>query len=156
MHYLRAFFAVLCLEVALTGAAGGVGSIVGSYSCVTYDGGRAIDRFQSVNASFGNWLKATTTSKGNGGTTDIGQVYVGFDQAAKRWSIVGVDSSGAYWTRHSTSKYFDDSQWVDVDPNDGGRAIVRVLKSGAQYTFDFTSPGNHGGSDVTHTVCTRK
>lgn len=156
LHYLRAFFIALCLEAALTGATSGVVSIVGTYNCATYRGAHVVDRFQSVNVPWGTWLKVTTTSEGNDGPSDVGQVFVGFDRGAKRWSIVGVDSSGEYWTRHSTTKNFDDSRWVDVDPDDGGRAIVRVLKSGAQYTFDFTSPGNRGGSDVTHTVCTRK
>lgn len=156
LRYFNAFFVALCLEIGLTGAASGARSIVGAYGCVTYDAGKVQDRFQSVNTLWGGWLKVDTTEVGSGEPSRQGQVFVGFDQTAKRWSIIGVDSSGAYWIRHSTSRDFDGSRWSDTDPDDGGRAFIRVLKSGTQYTFDFTSLKRGGGSDASHTVCSRR
>lgn len=156
LRYPTAFFVAVCVETVLTGAASGARSIVGTYDCVTYGAGHVQDRFQSVNALWGGWLKVNTAKVGSSEPSQQGQVFVGFDPTAKRWSIIGVDSSGAYWIRHSSSKDFDGSRWVDTDPDDGGRAHIRVLRSGVQYTFDFTSPKRGGGNDVSHTVCSRR
>lgn len=131
--------------------------IVGTYDCIVSSGGRRIDRFQSVNTAWRTWLQVTTTSASTAGKPpDVAHVFVGFDPEAKRWNIVGVDSSGSYWTRHSTSKAFDGSRWIDDYPADGGTAVVRVLKSGAEYTFDLSLPKGNGASDSSRVVCMRR
>lgn len=131
-------------------------SIVGTYSCLTDSGGKVVGRFQSDNAIWGSWLRVNTTSPPQRGRTPVlGRVFLGYDANAKRWSIVGVDSTGAYWTRHSTATIFDGSHWLDSDPADGGRAVIRVLHSGKQYTFDLASPAANDTLDRSHTVCTR-
>jgi hypothetical protein len=145
------------VSIAAAAPQPGVHSIVGTYDCVVYADGRRVDHFRSVNVAWKAWVHVTTTRDAEKGKPpDVSETYVGFDADAKRWNIVGVDASGSYWTRHSTSQLFDGSRWIDDYPADGGTAIVRVRGSGAQYTFDLSLPKSNGSSDNSHVVCTRE
>jgi hypothetical protein len=157
-----ASLALLLSPTALTGAtppsaiALGPQSLVGEYDCIVTSGKTQVDRFKSINTTWHSWLYVTTIDELPGNARDVSRVFVGFDPNARRWSIVGVDQAGTYWTRRSASKYFDGSRWVDNHPADGATSLVRVLGSGAQYTFDQDVPQSDGRADHSHVLCTRR
>jgi hypothetical protein len=129
--------------------------IVGRYACETREAGQPVIRFSSVNTGWGAWLRADTTFRmPNGKPPDIATTYVGFDPSAKQWSIIAIDKDGSYYTRHSTSPYFNGSHWTDNFPADGGTALITVSAS-RNYTFDFTGAAVKGKIERSHTVCTR-
>jgi hypothetical protein len=156
---------ILCIALSCLGAytvasaapsANEALNIVGEYNCVTRDSSGLTSTFHSSNTASAPWLRAQTSAPAaKGSPAYSGLVFVAFDAKAKRGSIIGVDSSGTYWTRHSTSPHFDDSQWIDVDPADGTRATIKVRNSGGEYTFTSQAPKPGGGVSRASTVCTR-
>lgn len=149
------FYFSACLPSTAAPVARGVFSIVGKYNCVTRDG-QGTSTFRSSNTIWSPWLRVQTSAPAaNGSPANVGQVFANFDDKAKRGSIIGVDNDGTYWTRHSTSARFEDSQWVDVDPADGVKATIKVRNSGREYTFTSVAPKPGGGVSRATTVCTR-
>jgi hypothetical protein len=129
-------------------------AIVGAFDCVTHGSDGLTWRFHSVNQPWGSWVRADTTfAPQNGHPRDTGSTFVGFDADAKQWNIVAIDASGSYYTRYSKSPSFKGSHWMDGYPADGARATIGVTAAG--YTFDLTTPPEHGRSGWSHTVCTR-
>jgi hypothetical protein len=129
--------------------------LTGRYECRQRDSGGQTWRLLTVNRPYGSWLRLDATYPAqNGQPAGTAITFVGFDAAAKRWSIVSVSADGSYYTRYSTSRDFNGSQWIDGDPADGGKAVVKVISSG-EYTFDFASPTGPGKTARSHTVCTK-
>ncbi|HEV3195930.1 MAG TPA: hypothetical protein VGZ06_07300 [Candidatus Cybelea sp.] len=105
--------------------------LTGRYECRQRDSGGQTWRLLTVNRPYGSWLRLDATYPAQNG-----------------------QPAGSYYTRYSTSRDFNGSQWIDGDPADGGKAVVKVISS-AEYTFDFASPTGPGKTARSHTVCTK-
>lgn len=135
-------------------AAVAASAIIGNFNCVTTASGKPAMHFRSINRAWGPWVNVHASFPAQNGLPPIlAQVFLGFDPAAKRWSIVTLNDDGSYYTRHSTSPALNGSRWVDNFPADGATAVIH-LTPGGDYVFDFTP--KPGGTDVpSHTVCMR-
>jgi hypothetical protein len=139
---------------AVRSAPSKVAPIVGSFDCVTHGSNGLTWRFRSVNQPWGSWVRADTTfAPQNGRPRDTGSTFVGFDDDAKQWNIIAIDTAGSYYTRYSKSPSFNGSHWIDGYPADGARATIALTATG--YTFDLTTPLEHGSSGWSRTACTR-
>jgi hypothetical protein len=151
---LAAAIGLVGIPHAVRSAPSKVAGIVGSFECVTHGSDGLTWRFRSVNQPWGSWVRADTTfAPQNGRPRDTGSTFVGFDNDAKRWNIIAIDSGGSYYTRYSKSPSFNGSHWIDGYPADGARATIGVTAAG--YTFDLATPPERGRSGWSHTVCAR-
>ena len=131
--------------------------LTGRYECRQRDSGGQTWRLPSPSMDrSGSWLRLDATYPAqNGQPAGTAITFVGFDAAAKRWSIVSVSADGSYYTRYSTSRDFNGCRSGSTATSaDGGKAVVKVISSG-EYTFDFASPTGPGKTARSHTVCTK-
>jgi hypothetical protein len=151
---LVAAIGLLGMPHVVCAAPSNVSAIVGSYDCVTHGSDGLTWRFHSENRTWGSWVRADTIfAPQNRHPRDTGSTFVGFDEDAKQWNIVAIDTGGSYYTRYSRSPSFNGSHWMDGYPADAARATIGVTASG--YTFDLVTPPKHGRTGWSHTVCTR-
>lgn len=152
IFFLLAALAFRGLDVAE--AAPGLPSMLGTYQCINHEGA-TVWRFTSSNTIYGSWILVHASfAPQNGQPAQRALTFVGFDPDSKRWNIISIDSGGSYYTRYSASPDVNGSHWVDGDPADGARSVLRI-KGPHQYTFDLTLPGERGTSTISHVVCTR-
>jgi hypothetical protein len=129
--------------------------LTGTYACRD-TGNQGPDwHFTSENISFGQWVRAKTSFPPQNGTgANISQAFVGYDRGAKRWNIVVINDDGSYYTRYSTSPQLNGSQWKDLNPADGGTAVI-TLPNSKQYVFDFHGAPKGGKIEHDRVVCTK-
>ncbi len=145
--------ALLC-TVAITPAPNAQ-VLTGTYACNDTDNQGPSWHFTSENVAFGEWVRAKTSfAAQNGAAAHVSQAFVGYDRDAKRWNIVVVNDDGSYYTRYSTSAQLDGSHWTDLEPADGGRAVITVPNP-KQYVFDFHQALKGGKTEHQRVVCTK-